>query len=280
MPDGDSLVPEVPDGYRQVPGVPELAPDRDRLVSGVPELAPDRDRLVSGAPVGAVICAYRENGAPDGPAVPLTGGLGALVEDLNALPPTLYAPKSCTMIGTRITRYLIRFRQPDRATSWVATASDPSNECTATTNGAAATWSYVGDLVDIAHTTGRWPGLKVEGACDHGPGRRGQEAVIVPADPVSVTICMAGWGDTRQRTHGGEVAKAIAYELNALPAGQGAPGPCGEPNGKPFNLVFQYATGPPAAVMVWNRCVVTNLFRWADPPEPLRHRLLDLAERK
>ncbi|MFC7590447.1 hypothetical protein ACFQYP_47180 [Nonomuraea antimicrobica] len=102
------------------------------------------DSLVPGSPVGALICAYPGENAQPGHfplagSRTLTGQATAMAHDLGYLPVTAErVDRACTLVGGKMTNYLVRFAYPDGQALWVGTAEEP-NSCVTTTNGTVNT---------------------------------------------------------------------------------------------------------------------------------------------
>ncbi|MFC0557188.1 hypothetical protein ACFFHJ_40480 [Planotetraspora thailandica] len=220
--------------------------------------------LVPGAPVTALICAYPgQNSAPGGERLAGTRTLegehaGGMARDLAFLPVGATGTGACTAMGGPMTNYLIRFTYADGRSSWVGSA-DEVNKCTVTTNGTAASNTYVGDRITAAYRNGTWTAAKAKDPCTTWKARRGQDTSMVPEGATSVTVCRQDprGGRSPRADYGSDVATSLASALNALEA-RSSEGFC-EGSGKPaaggsYRLVFGYPDGPAVGVMILLDC--------------------------
>ncbi|WP_344890036.1 hypothetical protein [Nonomuraea antimicrobica] len=225
------------------------------------------DSLVPGSPVGALICAYPGENAQPGHfplagSRTLTGQATAMAHDLGYLPVTAErVDRACTLVGGKMTNYLVRFAYPDGQALWVGTAEEP-NSCVTTTNGTVNTPSYVGPSVSAVYRTGTWRLVQRDDPCGPTLGRRGQNEQMVPEGPVKVRVCrqVPVAGSTPRPAagaeHGEQEARDLAEALNSLgaePGGNTCQGLSGAPR-EMFYLHFGYAQGPPAWVRIQPGC--------------------------
>ncbi|PZG22336.1 hypothetical protein C1J01_03890 [Nonomuraea aridisoli] len=265
------LVPAtVGEPARSVPASCPQRWDSDEIGHWVPaaaDLDGVEESLVPGTPTSALICAYPgQNSAPGGESLAgsrtLTDQARSMAYDLGYLPVTTdRVEKACTLMGGQMTNYLIRFAYPDGQALWVGSAEEV-NSCVTTTNGTIVSDSYVGPGITAAYRTGTWRLPQPEDPCDPATGRRGQDAEIVPDEPITVLVCRDEPGGTstprpsRGLEHGEQQARELAADLNSLdtePGGNTCRG-VGGGRGEMLTLHFGYEEGPPAWVRIIPHC--------------------------
>ncbi|GAA4575354.1 hypothetical protein GCM10023193_73730 [Planotetraspora kaengkrachanensis] len=275
------------------PAAPKPCPKRwggqiGGWVPAPPGVAGAGESLVPGAPVEAMICAYPGNNTnPGGEQLAgtrtLTETAGQLGRDLGYLP-VGSSDGACTAMGGPMTNYLIRFTYADGRSLWVGTAEEV-NHCVTTTNGTASSRSYVGDRITAAYRQGT-PQADGKDLCESWMGRRGQNERMVPDEPTSVVVCRLDpqGGQALRTEYGTDVAGPLASKLNDLdarPSDNSCQQTKGDDPGVILRLVFGYADGPPAAVMVQEFCrpSVNNGLLQADGDDRLNQEATRLAPR-
>ncbi|GAA2856071.1 hypothetical protein [Nonomuraea rubra] len=245
------------------------------------------DSLVPGTPVDALICAYPgENTDPGGERLAgsrtLPGQAGAMARDLAYLPvDTAGAERGCTLMGGRMTNYLVRFTYPDGSGLWLGGAEEV-NSCATLTNGTVTSDVYVGRSLTAAYRTGTWRLDQPGDPCEQPLGRRGQNERMVPEGAVNVLVCRARSNrkaDPRAE-HGAREAAELASALNTLATRPSTNG-CQQvgPVTDTFRLIFRYEEGPAAWVHVMPHCrpSVNNGLLQGEPDEALLDQVARLA---
>ncbi len=219
--------------------------------------------LVPGEPVAAMICAYPGgNASPGGEALAgsrsLTSGVVAMAHDLSYLPAAVsFRGGPCTLVGGRMTNYLIRFAYSDGQALWVGSAEEV-NRCVTTTNGAIGSRSYIGPSLTAAYRSGTWRLTRPSDPCQVRLGRRGQDEQMVPGNPTTVVICRLGSssGPPPRVEHDATTAYSLAALLNSVdtrPSEHMCQNIAGTDDSK-FHLLFHYADGPLANVTILTGC--------------------------
>jgi len=227
-------------------------PDKPSGVNGRSRLVPQR------TPASALICAYA--GTNMGPPSRwrlsgrrlLASGLARLAAQLSWQPRELRGQATvCTLIGGPQTDYLIGLAYPGGGTIWVATALDP-NHCIGTSNGQFSGIGVVGQLVQQAFASGRWPPRPVASCKGRitDDGRLGQETAMVPAGSTTLVICNAHLSRVIRAGYG-----PLVTALNSLPTSLSTRG-CSQrgPSRLHYQLLFAYPKGPPVVVDVMKGC--------------------------
>lgn len=188
----------------------------------------------------------------------------------------------CTMVGGAMTNYLIRFGYSDGQALWVGSAEEV-NSCVTTTNGTAASRSYVGRSITRAYRAGVWRLEQPNDPCQTSVGRRGQGEQMVPDGPIKVVVCRV---DRNERLparveHGREQARDLAGKLNAVNTEPGG-NTCHEidtGDRSRFRLIFSYEDGPPAWVQIMSNCrpSMSNGLLQGDAGDVVRNRVVRLA---
>ena len=224
-----------------VPSKPSVAGADDRLV---PDVTPESMQ----------VCAYlhEDNGQLTGQQA-VTSNLSAAAQTLTWLPRNMGShPCALYYAVTDGDNYLIELSYPD-GVIWLGA---PGNHCSGASNGDFETRANLRQFAADAYSVGAWrpPGLdQPPTTCGYkwAPGRLGDDKVMVPGAPESVTICSDGRSQTTVNP------SALVAELNALPT-QPSTGchPTHDPNFTmiDYYLYFNYAEGPPAVVDVVVGC--------------------------
>jgi hypothetical protein len=191
----------------------------------------------------------------------LTNDLSIIPDTFGWLPRSTYASASCTsekdpyLSGA----YLFGISYPD-GTIWV---SGPRQPCAAASNGQFVAAVSVATYAQEALDNGTWslPGPATQNGCPFPTrgGRLGQEAALVPADPISVQVCELSDSNVSATvlgpmTTGGQLRSLVAA-LNALPTEPWGVRHC--PRASPnvqYIATFDYALGPPVQVIVDPGC--------------------------
>ncbi|TYB69814.1 hypothetical protein FXF51_06525 [Nonomuraea sp. PA05] len=276
------------------PPAPPFCPqqwDSEKIGGWVPDAADldgAADRLVPGAPDLALICAYPgRNTDPGGEKLDGWRTLNhqnteAMARDLAYLPiDTANAERGCTLMGGRMTNYLVRFAYSDGGTLWLGGAEEV-NSCATITNGTATSDVYLGRGLTAAFRTGTWSLPQPDDPCDESLGRRGQNEQMVPEGAVSMLVCRLTPGQKpgARSEHGAREAAALAAALNT-PGTRPSTNGCQQagPVSDSFRLVFRYGEGPAAWVHVMPDCRpgVNNGLLQAELDAPTRDQVARLA---
>ncbi len=234
------VAPWVPARPVGIGGRSRLAPLRTPVSAVVCGYVPDlRYKNLAGHLVGHVLTRQRQ----------LTGGLAALAGDLAWLPRVLPGqPIPClTVLGPQ-SNYLIGLAYRGGGRIWVSTTADLTG-CVLTSNGDFTTFANASAEAAKAVRTGRWP-EPPQVSCGSG-GRLGQETVMVPAGPTSLTICAGRMARTLTSGY-----QRLVAALNALPARTSTRECSSRPpfHGQNYRLEFAYPQGPAVQVRVSAYC--------------------------
>ena len=241
----------LPPTASATPWVPALP----RGIDGAARLVP------ATLPIRALICAYIAPHSPAGStgSVLLSGNLTGVMQKLFWQPPAPHALGGCTdnLTPTDADRYLLGLTYP-AGTEWIAA---PADHCQGASNGVFSTTHNMSAFVSAWYAAKRWiPSSPSTSACDPaGTGRYGQQTSIVPAGPVSVSVCAMApdGGNSTQRTVGSGFS-ALVSALNRLPTSATTSSCQPQPQAGPerqYNLLFSYPVGPPALVSVTDNCL-------------------------
>jgi hypothetical protein len=237
---------------REVPGPGSWVPHVPRGVDAANRLVP------ADTPLSAVVCAF-DSVDTSGAVLPaplrgraeLTSGLRDLARDLAWVAGAAHGPPDFCSGGGPSTTYLLGLTYV-RGTVWVS-ASDGTG-CIRTSNGAFDTMRGLGPQMAAALDAGRWTGLEsppsAQGDCPAvGWGRHGQESVLVPPSPTSLTVCraVADGSSAAVTRYGAERAAAVAKALNGLPNDEGR---LSDQEEDELELHFHYEEGPDVQVRV------------------------------
>jgi hypothetical protein len=246
---------ECPGQPGHMSGTSPWVPANPHGVDGHTQLAPRQ------APARVVVCAYIGPGSPAGVSgsVVLTGDLAGVASDLSWAPPAIPGhgrPCALNLLPTDGDYYLIGLNYPT-GTLWVAA---PANHCAGASNGLFTSDAHAAALAIAWRKAGRWvprPATDRDACNPTGFGRLGQQTAMVPDQPISVTTCEAtapnGGRSTRRTTTSGY--QQLTTALNQLPTGPWGHG-C-NPGTQPvsmYNLLFDYAEGPPVVVTISPNC--------------------------
>lgn len=221
-------------------------------------------------PGHVVVCGYLGADAALTRSRQLTGDLSIVPNTFSWLLPRSDAPSlACATNAGRHDgeRYLFGVSYPD-GTLWV---SAPGNHCQGASNGRFVAADNLRTYASEALSTGTWQ-LSAPNSTDGCPalttfGRLGQDAALVPGNPVSVQVCAYPSGSITSRgpvvvspVIAGEELTSLVATLDALPTVRWDPMhatcPATHPSASDtyYVAIFKYSIGPPVSLNVESDC--------------------------